>query len=95
MTDFGTVHDPDYRVAVQDFNDFIGKLSEKIVEIDETIPELPVKDNVSSGLIGEGPILTTQGLSNISRYERRTLGGIPFDMHRHSFLERSNTIQSK
>lgn len=42
-----TVHDPDYRVAVQDFNDFIGKLSEKIIEIDETIPELPVKDIVS------------------------------------------------
>ncbi|KAJ4319670.1 hypothetical protein N0V94_003813 [Neodidymelliopsis sp. IMI 364377] len=40
------LHDPDYRVAIQDFNDFIGKLSEKIVEIDETIPELPVKDIV-------------------------------------------------
>ncbi|KAF2629734.1 hypothetical protein BU25DRAFT_489737 [Macroventuria anomochaeta] len=40
------LHDPDYRVAVQDFNDFVGKLSEKIVEIDETIPELPVKDIV-------------------------------------------------
>lgn len=45
--DLQTVHDPDYRVAVQDFNDFIGKLSEKIIEIDETIPELPVKDVVS------------------------------------------------
>ncbi|KAJ8105936.1 hypothetical protein OPT61_g9873 [Boeremia exigua] len=40
------LHDPDYRVALQDFNDFVGKLSEKIVEIDETIPELPVKDIV-------------------------------------------------
>ncbi|KAF1929323.1 uncharacterized protein M421DRAFT_419853 [Didymella exigua CBS 183.55] len=40
------LHDPDYRVAVQDFNDFIGKLTERIVEIDETIPELPVKDIV-------------------------------------------------
>lgn len=44
----GTVHDPDYRVAVQDFNEFIGKLSETIIEIDETIPELPVKDIVSN-----------------------------------------------
>lgn len=34
-------------MAVQDFNDFIGKLSERIIEIDETIPELPVKDIVS------------------------------------------------
>ncbi|KAF3048305.1 hypothetical protein E8E12_011662 [Didymella heteroderae] len=33
-----------YRVAVQDFSDFISKLTERIVEIDETIPELPVKD---------------------------------------------------
>ena len=32
---------------MQDFNDFIGKLSERITEIDETIPELPVKDVVS------------------------------------------------
>ncbi|XPS94958.1 hypothetical protein M3J09_004256 [Ascochyta lentis] len=40
------LHDPDYRIAVLDFNEFIGKLSEKIVEIDETIPELPVKDIV-------------------------------------------------
>ncbi|KAJ4989263.1 hypothetical protein SVAN01_05168 [Stagonosporopsis vannaccii] len=38
------LHDPDYRVAVQDFNDFVGKLSERIIEIDGTIPELPVKD---------------------------------------------------
>ncbi|KAH6618737.1 hypothetical protein C7974DRAFT_400746 [Boeremia exigua] len=40
------LHDPDYRVAVQDFNDFVGKLTERIVEIDVTIPELPVKDIV-------------------------------------------------
>ncbi|KAJ4410547.1 hypothetical protein N0V91_002034 [Didymella pomorum] len=31
-------------LKLQDFNDFIGKLTERIVEIDETIPELPVKD---------------------------------------------------
>jgi hypothetical protein len=43
-----TVHDPDYRVALQDFNDFIGKLTERISETDETIPELPVKDIVST-----------------------------------------------
>ncbi|KAJ4381239.1 hypothetical protein N0V86_003588 [Didymella sp. IMI 355093] len=38
------LHDPDYRVALQDFNDFISKLTERVIEIDETIPELPVKD---------------------------------------------------
>jgi len=41
------VHDPDYRAAMQDFNTFTEKLSEKVVEADETIPELPVKDVVS------------------------------------------------
>lgn len=42
-----TVHDPDYRAALQDFNTFTERLSDKVVEADETIPELPVKDVVS------------------------------------------------
>lgn len=33
---------------MQDFNDFISKLTERVVEIDETVPELPVKDIVSA-----------------------------------------------
>jgi hypothetical protein len=41
------VHDPDYRAALQDFNSFIEKVSEKVIEADELIPELPVKDVVS------------------------------------------------
>jgi hypothetical protein len=32
---------------MQDFNTFIEKVSEKIIEADELIPELPVKDVVS------------------------------------------------
>lgn len=39
-------HDPDYRNALQDFNTFVEKLSEKVMEADDTIPELPVKDLV-------------------------------------------------
>jgi hypothetical protein len=42
------VHDPDYRAALQDFTTFTEKLSEKVTEVDELIPELPVKDVVSS-----------------------------------------------
>ncbi|KAI4911071.1 hypothetical protein J4E90_007328 [Alternaria incomplexa] len=38
------VHDPDFRVSFQDFTTFAEKVSEKIIEADETIPELPVKD---------------------------------------------------
>ncbi|KAL5118171.1 hypothetical protein ACEQ8H_003843 [Pleosporales sp. CAS-2024a] len=40
------LHDADYRAALQDFKTFTEKLSEKVVEADETIPELPVKDVV-------------------------------------------------
>ncbi|KAH9875014.1 hypothetical protein J1614_004502 [Plenodomus biglobosus] len=38
------LHDPDFRAAFRDFSTFIEKVSEKIIEADETIPELPVKD---------------------------------------------------
>jgi len=41
------VHDPDFRASFQDFTTFTEKVSEKIIEADETIPELPVKDVVS------------------------------------------------
>lgn len=33
-------------MAFQDFTTFAEKVSEKIIEADETIPELPVKDVV-------------------------------------------------
>ncbi|CAN9392819.1 unnamed protein product [Alternaria alternata] len=38
------LHDPDFRVSFQDFTTFAEKVSDKIIEADETIPELPVKD---------------------------------------------------
>lgn len=41
------VHDPDFRQAERDFYGFVDKLTERLIEIDETIPELPVKDVVS------------------------------------------------
>jgi Conserved hypothetical protein (DUF2461) len=43
-----TGNDPDYRTALQDWNSFVEQLSEKITEIDDTIPELPIKDLVST-----------------------------------------------
>jgi hypothetical protein len=42
------VHDPDYRASLADFNSFIEKLTEKVMEIDDTVPELPLKDIVSA-----------------------------------------------
>lgn len=38
------VHDPDYRQSWKDWESFVETLTEKISEIDETVPELPPKD---------------------------------------------------
>ncbi|KAL9602012.1 MAG: hypothetical protein Q9219_002120 [cf. Caloplaca sp. 3 TL-2023] len=38
------VHDADYRQSKKDFDSFVEKMTEKLAEIDETIPELPPKD---------------------------------------------------
>ncbi|KIW57111.1 hypothetical protein PV05_05709 [Exophiala xenobiotica] len=40
------MHDPDYRQSWKDWQSFVETLTEKISEIDETIPELPPKDLV-------------------------------------------------
>lgn len=39
-------HDPDFRAAKKDFESFVETLTEKITEVDSTIPELPTKDLV-------------------------------------------------
>ncbi|KAF4537511.1 hypothetical protein BFW01_g11327 [Lasiodiplodia theobromae] len=40
------MHDPDYRTSLKDFNSFVERLTEKVIEADDTIPELPTKDIV-------------------------------------------------
>lgn len=40
------VHDADYRTSKKDWDTFVEALTEKIIEKDETIPELPAKDLV-------------------------------------------------
>ena len=44
------VHDPDYRQSWKDWVSFVEAVTEKIAEIDETIPELPPKDLVWTGI---------------------------------------------
>lgn len=41
------MHDPDFRQAEKDWFSFVDKLTERLVEIDDSVPELPVKDIVS------------------------------------------------
>jgi uncharacterized protein (TIGR02453 family) len=40
------MHDPDYRTSWKDWESFVDSLTQKISEVDETIPELPPKDLV-------------------------------------------------
>lgn len=47
LTGMSAVHDPDYRESWKDWQSFVDILSEKIAEVDETVPELPAKDLVT------------------------------------------------
>ncbi|KAM0722506.1 hypothetical protein Q7P37_001947 [Cladosporium fusiforme] len=38
------MHDPDFRQSEKDWFSFVEKLTERLAEIDDTVPELPVKD---------------------------------------------------
>ncbi|KAI1153749.1 hypothetical protein F4825DRAFT_238941 [Nemania diffusa] len=38
------LHDPEYRRSLKDWESFVETLTQKIIEADETIPELPLKD---------------------------------------------------
>jgi hypothetical protein len=62
QADVEAVHDPDFRQAEKDWFSLVGSLTERLVEIDDTVPELPVKDIVSCG---PGRPYKTQG-TNVS-----------------------------
>lgn len=40
----GTAHDGEYRRALKDWQSFVEATTLTIIDIDETIPDLPVKD---------------------------------------------------
>lgn len=42
------MNDVEFRQAERDFYSFVEALTERLTQIDDTIPELPVKDVVSS-----------------------------------------------
>ena len=48
---FTPVHDPDFRQSERDWHAFVDKVTERLIEIDDTVPELPVKDVVSIPLL--------------------------------------------
>ena len=45
-TNNSQVHDNEYRRSLKDWESFVETMTQKIAELDETIPELPVKDVV-------------------------------------------------
>lgn len=42
------MHDVDFRSAERDWHSFVEKLTDRLIESDDTIPELPVKDVVGA-----------------------------------------------
>jgi hypothetical protein len=47
LTKHATVNDAEFRQAERDWHSFVDKLTAELIEIDDTVPELPVKDVVS------------------------------------------------
>lgn len=62
------MHDPDFRQSWKDWESLVDVLSEKISEIDETVPELPPKDLVLlSWGFGVGVLTLRTGFSDLPR----------------------------
>ncbi|KAI4244336.1 MAG: hypothetical protein L6R40_003062 [Gallowayella cf. fulva] len=74
------IHDADYRQSKKDFDAFVEKMTERMTEIDETIPELPPKDLVKPRIricseysADESPRLSAStGISALARIQPLT-----------------------
>jgi len=85
QTDQETVHDPDFRQSEKDWFSFVEKLTERLVEIDDTVPELPVKDIVSCPLHASAPVGPFKALTR-NGTDLPHLSGCPL-------LQRSHPVQ--
>ena len=45
------MHDADFRQSERDWHSYVQQLTEKLIEIDDTVPELPVKDVVGLSVV--------------------------------------------
>lgn len=86
------MHDAVFRQAEKDWYSFVEKLTEKLIEVDDTVPELPVKDVVRDRHI---PLHHTAKMND----ERHGLRNQPAPdlphLSRHPLLPRSYSIQSE
>jgi len=67
------VHDAVFRQAEQDWFKFVEKLIERLSEIDETVPELPVKDVVSRAVEGFDVSFCSTDLMDVIRSSAYTV----------------------
>lgn len=67
------VHDAVFRQAEQDWFKFVEKLIERLSKIDETVPELPVKDVVSRAGKGFDVSLSYTDVTDIIRSSAYTV----------------------
>ena len=63
------MHDADYRTSWKDWESFVESLTERIVEKDDTIPELPPKDLVRRSKTSEATCVdkNPSGFQNLPR----------------------------
>lgn len=73
------MHDPDYRAAQKDWASFVESVTQKVIDIDDTIPELPVKDIVrESDSIRDSTMLTFLKVFRIYRDIRFSSDPTPY-----------------
>ena len=67
------VHDTDYRTSWKDWESFVESLTEKIVEKDDTIPELPPKDLVGWSSCGTHYAACVDEIIGLQSLSRRSI----------------------
>lgn len=77
------MHDAEFRQAENDWKSFVEKLTEKLAEIDDTVPELPVKDVVRMLEVVEAT----------RRPNCKSVSTDLQDISRHSLFARSYALQ--
>ncbi|KAL8654633.1 MAG: hypothetical protein Q9210_001390 [Variospora velana] len=78
------MHDADYRQSKKDWDSFIEKMTERMTEIDETIPELPAKDLVRIDIQSPSQIWTLTTVTRLSAYTEMSASAPTKHLTRHT-----------
>ncbi|CAD0098745.1 unnamed protein product [Aureobasidium mustum] len=85
------MHDADYRSSLKDWNTFVESLTEELTKIDDTIPELPLKDVVSGGYWSPDARALAALRTTIDENPQRLKDVLMNDKMRAEFLSGSST----